>query len=81
MKFKFITLLIILTAFIAISILNLETNTKKGINYVVNEQRITVGNKIYDFFKRHYFYKNLIDDIFLKRKFFYINKIKSIIFY
>ena len=29
MKFKFINLLIILTAFIAISILNLETKNKK----------------------------------------------------
>ena len=81
MKFKFITLLIILTAFIAISILNLETNTKKGINYVVNEQRITVGNKIYDFFKRHYFYKKLIDDIFLEKKIFLHqqNKINNIL--
>ena len=51
MKFKIITLVIILTGFIAISILNLETNTKKGTNYVVNEHRITVGNKIYIFLK------------------------------
>jgi len=68
MKVKIITLLIILTTFIAISILNLETNTKKGINYVVNEHRITIGSKIYDFFKRHYFYKDLIDEIFLENK-------------
>ena len=69
MKLKIITLLIILTTFIAISILNLETNTKKGINYVVNEHRITIGSKIYNFFKRHYFYKNLIDEILLENKF------------
>ena len=47
MKFKIITLVIILTGFIAISILNLKPIQKT--NYVVNEHRITVGNKIYNF--------------------------------
>ena len=81
MKVKIITLLIILTTFIAISILNLETNTKKGINYVVNEHKITIGSKIYDFFKRHYFYKDLIDEIFLQNKlsFHKQNKINEVL--
>ena len=81
MKVKIISILLILTTFIAISILNLETNTKKGINYVVNEHRITIGGKIYDFFKRHYFYKDLIDEIFLEKKlsFHDQNKINEIL--
>ena len=67
MKYKIIILLLIITTLISISILNIETYTKKGINYVVGQEKIKLGSKIYQFLERDQLYKKLLDKIFLDK--------------
>ena len=56
--------IIILTILIAMFFLNIETNTKKGVNYKINEEPIYLYIKIYDFFNRHQYYKKTVKRIF-----------------
>jgi len=53
-----IAIVIVITA-----ILNVEVNTKQGIDYKVSVIKIPLYLKLLDFFDRHYNYKNLVERI------------------
>ena len=55
---------IIITILIAIIFFNIDSTTKKGVDYSINEENINLYVKINDFYKRHKIYLALNKKIF-----------------